>query len=335
MWCLPMTDAIDAFLAAAGWGDAVRRDLAGDASARRYERLSRGADRAVLMISPSPSEVTRFAQVGSWLLDHGFSAPRIFAMEAGAGLMLIEDLGDDLLSTILARAPDREAALYAEVTAFLLALHRLEPPAFVAPLDGLALGQLTELTAEWAPVLSTDAARALPEAIARHHAALNDLPPVLSLRDFHAQNALWLPERAGVARLGLLDFQDAVAAHPAYDLVSALQDVRRAISPATETREIARYTAARGLDPDRFAAAYALLGAQRALRIHGVFARLCLAGGKAHYVDFMPLNWANLSRDLEHPALADIAALVRAAYAPPTPEMMERLKDRCATCPTP
>ncbi|HEY0214204.1 MAG TPA: phosphotransferase [Paenirhodobacter sp.] len=324
---------IASFLAAAGWGAARRRDLAGDASARRYERLTRGADHAVLMISPSPDEVARFARVGGWLLDHGFSAPQIYAMRDG--LMLLEDLGDDLLSALLVRAPIREAALYAHVTDFLLALHALPPPAFVLPLDGPALGALVELTADWAPVRAADAAAALSPAIARHFAALDDMAAVLSLRDFHAQNALWLPDRVGVARLGLLDFQDAVAAHPAYDLVSALQDVRRAVSPATEAHEVARYVALRGLDGDRFGAVYALLGAQRALRIHGIFARLCLMAGKAHYVDFMPLNWANLLRNLRHPALAPLAELVHAAYEPPTPEMMKGLQEQCATRPMP
>ncbi|HEY0274504.1 MAG TPA: phosphotransferase, partial [Paenirhodobacter sp.] len=204
---------ITAFLADVGWGMAQRRDLAGDASARRYERLTRGTDRAVLMVSPAPDEVARFARVGAWLRDHGFSAPQIFAMRGG--LMLLEDLGDDLLSTLLVRAPDREAALYAHVTDFLLALHAVPPPDFVAPLDGPALGALVELTADWAPLRSAEAAQALSPVLAQQFAALNDLPPVLSLRDFHAQNALWLPDRQGVTRLGLLDFQDAVAAHPA------------------------------------------------------------------------------------------------------------------------
>lgn len=323
------------FLAATGWAQAVRTPLAGDASSRRYERL-RGTDqRAVLMISPAPDEMDRFTLVDEWLRARGFSAPRILAADPAHGLMLLEDLGDDLIFTLLEHDPDRESALYGHVTEVLLDLHRHAPPAFVAPLDGPALGRLLELTADWAPTQSRDAARALPDLVAGHYARLDDLPPVMCLRDFHAQNMLWLPERAGSARLGLLDFQDAVAGHPAYDLVSALQDVRRNVSTAVETRERARYIAARGLDPDRFGTLYALLGAQRALRIHGVFARLCLAMGKAHYVDLMPRNWSNLERNLAHPALAELAATVHAAYPPPTPDMIESLRTACGTRPIP
>lgn len=326
---------IPEFLAAAGWATARRTPLAGDASSRRYERLHGDNGRAVLMIAPGTSEMHRFADVDAWLLAHGFSAPRILAFDAERGLMLLEDLGDDLISALLDHAPEREGALYAAVTDFLLDLHRDAPPDFVAPLDGPALGRLLELTADWAPVASRDAAAAIPTMVARHYAEVDDLPPVMCLRDFHAQNMLWLPEREGTARLGLLDFQDAVAGHPAYDLVSALQDVRREVSASVEAREKARYAAARGLDPRHFDAAYALLGAQRALRIHGIFARLCLAMGKAHYVDLMPRNWSNLERNLAHPALADLAATVHAAYPPPTPDMIESLRTACGTRPIP
>lgn len=330
-----MTFDIPGFLTVAGWGTARRAPLAGDASARRYERLARGADRAVLMVSPAEDEVRRFAAVGTWLLANGFSAPRILAQDPAAGLMLLEDLGDDLVFRLLETDPAREAALYAGVTDVLLALHRLPPPGFVAPLDGPALADLVRLTLDWHPLLSRTAAETLPGLIADHFAARNDLPAVLGLRDFHAQNMLWLPGRTGVARLGLLDFQDAVATHPAYDLVSALQDVRRHVSPAVAQAEIARYTTARGLDADHFGAVYALLGAQRALRIHGIFARLCLHAGKAHYIDLMPRNWDHLMHNLAHPALADLAQAVAAALPPPTPDLMERLKSACATRPMP
>ncbi|MFT3687989.1 aminoglycoside phosphotransferase family protein [Paenirhodobacter sp.] len=323
------------FLAAAGWADAARTPLAGDASARRYERLRRGDDRAVLMIAPPGPEVRRFAEVDDWLRMRGFSAPQILAADPALGLMLLEDLGDDLLFTLLDRDPTREAALYGQVTDFLLDLHRHAPPGFITPLDGPALGHLLDLTADWAPVAACDAARALPGLVAEQFTALDDLPPVMCLRDFHAQNMLWLPERSGTARLGLLDFQDAVAGHPAYDLVSALQDVRRDVSAAVETRECARYIAARGLDPERFGTVYALLGAQRALRIHGIFARLCLAMGKAQYLDLMPRNWRNLERNLSHPALAPLAATVRAAYPAPTPDILHSLRTACGTRPTP
>lgn len=326
-----MPEKIDAFLAAAGWADATRRPLAGDASARRYERLARpSGGRAVLMISPAADEISRFSRIDRWLRAAGFSAPEIFAEDAAAGLMLLEDLGDDLLSRLLHDDPAREGEIYAFVTDFLLDLHRLPAPEFVAPLDGPALAELVELTVAQYPTLSQTAAEAVPGAIAALYAGLAPVAPVLCLRDFHAENALWLPERRGTARLGLLDFQDAVAAHPAYDLVSALQDVRRAVSPAVAARERARYAAARGLDPDDFDRACALLGAQRALRIQGVFARLAKLYGKPHYLDLMPRNWANLMHNLAHPALADLAATVTAAFPAPDAALIARLKEEAA-----
>ncbi|MBW0158121.1 aminoglycoside phosphotransferase family protein [Sedimentimonas flavescens] len=324
---------ITRFLAQAGWGEAQRAPLAGDASARRYERLTQGATRAVLMDAPPGDEVMRFLRMARWLRQNGFSAPEILAEAPEQGLLLLEDLGDALISRLVAQDPAREGALYAEITGFLLALHRLLPPDFLAPLDGPALAELLRLTPEWYPVLSRDAAEALPDLIAQHYAALNREAPVTCLRDFHAENALWLPDRQGVARLGLLDFQDAVAAHPAYDLVSALQDARRDVSSETETRERRRYAEATTIDLPRFEALYALLGAQRGLRIIGVFARLCMAMGKAHYVDLMPRTWAHIARNLTHPALEDVARTVRAAFPAPTPDLMQRIKEQCAQRP--
>ena len=140
------------------------------------------------------------------------------------------------------------------------------------------------------------------------HAAQADC---LIQRDYHAENLLWLPDRAGVARVGLLDYQDAMRGHRAYDLVSLLQDARRDVLPATEAAMIRYYTRQTGQNEADFDAAYHILGAQRNLRIIGVFARLCLRDGKAHYIDLMPRVWAHLERDLDHPALGPIARMLR------------------------
>lgn len=326
-------DKIGAFLTAAGWGMAHRAPLAGDASARRYERLSRGTDRAVLMISQPGDEIQRFLRLARWFHDHGLSAPQILADGAAQGLLLLEDLGDALVSRLIVQNPPREAALYTGITTFLLHLHQLPPPDFVALLDGPGLADLLRLVPEWYPCTSRTAAEDLTGEIATLYAHLNTEPAVLSLRDFHAENVLWLPERSGPARLGLLDFQDAVATHPAYDLVSALQDVRRAVPVTIESRQCGAYASARGIDPDRFGTIYALLGVQRALRILGVFARLCRAMGKPHYVTLMPRCWANIERNLAHPALQDLARTTRAAFPAPTPELMQRIQDQCGKDP--
>jgi len=330
-----MADPVEDFLRGAGWHDALRAPLAGDASARRYDRLRRGSEAAVLMIAPPGEEIERFARIDQWLLQNGFSAPQILAHDAAGAFMLLEDLGDDLFSRIIAADPSREGALYGEITDFLLALHKLPPPDFVAPLDGPALGALTELTAEWYPARSPAAAQEVPARITEAYEHFTPAEPVLSLRDFHAENVLWLPERDGVARLGLLDFQDAVAAHPAYDLVSALQDARRDVSPEIATRECLRYADARGFDREEFAGIYALLGAQRALRILGIFSRLCLAMGKPGYLALMPRMWGHLVRNLEHPALTDLRKAVEAAYTAPDAAMLQRMRDECGQRPMP
>ncbi len=325
---------IGRFLAAAGWGSATRAALAGDASARRYERLSLDGRSAVLMDAPPDlgEDTARFARVGRWLRAQGYSAPEILAEDHMWGLLLLEDLGDAVVARLVAADPAREAEIYAAATDFLADLHRHEPPGFVPALDGPALGGLTAILPEWylpgvgvAPAAAVDD---LPALVATLHDRLGDGSVALSLRDFHSENLISLPGRAGHARLGLLDFQDAVAAHPAYDLVSLLQDARRDVPLAIEQAMIARYVRARGLDHDRFVAIYSLLGAQRALRIVGVFARLARRDGKTQYLSHLPRVWAALGRNLAHPALTDLARLVQAGIPAPTPERIARLGGR-------
>lgn len=337
-----MTDrdaTIHAFLAAAGWGSGRRSPLAGDASSRRYERIERSGRHAVLMDTPGDAadEVRRFTRMANWLTDRGYSAPRILFESAKEGLLLLEDLGDDLLARLIAADPTREAGFYTAVTDFLLDLHHHEPPEFLPALDGPTLARMIGLTMEWylpgigAP--RSSAAEDLPALIEEAYCRLDHEKPVVALRDFHAENLIWLPQRAGVAQLGLLDFQDAVAAHPAYDLVSALQDARRDVSPRVEAAERARYAHQKGLEQGRFGAIYALLGLQRSVRILGVFSRLCMAMGKDHYVDLMPRTWRYIERNAAHPELAGIARVLAAALPAPTTERLKRIKDQCGQHP--
>ncbi|PTV95254.1 hypothetical protein C8J27_105200 [Rhodobacter aestuarii] len=327
-------DEIRAFLTRSGWGVTARAALAGDASARLYERLTHGAETAVLMIAPPGDEFARFCRIDAWLLEQGFSAPRILAADPDLGLMLLEDFGDDLLARLLTRHPEREASYYAAITDFLLDLHRRPAPAFLPALDGPGLGDLAAILPEWYPLRDSRAAQDIAPLITQLYAEIEPILPVLSLRDFHAENVIWLPQRAGAAQLGLLDFQDAVATHPAYDLVSALQDARRDVPAAIEATEVARYAAARGFDGDSFRQSYALLGAQRALRILGIFARLCLVAGKPGYLPLMPRVWANLQRNLAHEALVPLRQAVEAALLPPDAALIERMTRACPKPPT-
>nr|WP_240544790.1 phosphotransferase [Paracoccus sp. AK26] len=314
------------FVAGAGWADARVVPLAGDASARRYFRLTGAGGSAVLMDDPGGS-CGPFLAMTEWLRGHGFGAPAILAQDQAAGLLLVEDLGDDLVARVLERDPAMAPVIYDRITDLLVDLHRHPVPGFVAPLDGPTLAEQVGLFAEWYPqAAGAKGGEVIAPSIARLHADLAaDVPPVLSLRDFHAENLIW----RGDAPLGLIDYQDAVACHPAYDLVSALQDARRDVDPRVEAACIARYLAATGLDNDRFRAAYALLGTQRNLRIMGIFTRLCIRDGKPRYLDFMPRVWGYVRRNLAHPALAPLADAVAALPAPDI-AVMERIRARCA-----
>ncbi|AUH33215.1 tRNA (adenosine(37)-N6)-threonylcarbamoyltransferase complex ATPase subunit type 1 TsaE [Paracoccus tegillarcae] len=315
------------FLHQAGWDDARAVPLAGDASARRYFRLSRDADSAVLMDDSPPGSTAAYLTMTAWLRQRDLLAPQILAQDPPAGLLLMQDLGDDLVARVLERDPALARPIYERITDLLIDLHRHAPPDVMA-LDGPELAHQVGLFAEWYPqAAGTDPApaQAISGLIRDLHAQLcADVAPVLSLRDFHAENLIW----RGEDPLGLLDFQDAVAAHPAYDLVSALQDARRDVDPAIETAMIDRYIAATGADARRFRAAYALLGAQRNLRIMGIFARLALRDGKLRYLAFMPRVWGYIGRNLAHPALAPLAAIVNDLPAPTT-EITDRIAARC------
>lgn len=325
---------IDAFLAAHGWDSAARHALAGDASNRRYLRLVQpeGA-RAVLMDAPSErgEDVRPFTAIARHLRAFGFSAPEILAEDTQAGLLLLEDLGDALYARVLERNPSQEPELYRAATDLLVDLHRHEPPADLASYSPALMADLAGLALDWYRHGATGAkdselrTRFCAE-IETHLSALPAIDSVLIQRDYHAENLLWLPERAGLARVGLLDFQDAMRGHPAYDLVSLLQDARRDVSPETAHAMLDHYIAATGAEADAFTTAFHWLGAQRNLRILGVFARLSLRDGKPHYVALIPRVWAHLQTDLHHPALARMAALVDDALPPPTPAHLSRLR---------
>ncbi|MCV3269992.1 aminoglycoside phosphotransferase family protein [Roseobacter sinensis] len=328
------------FIAQAGWSAAERAPLAGDASNRRYERLCLpNGTRAVLMDAPPDKgeDVRPFVQIATYLTGLALSAPEIFAQDPARGFLLLEDLGDALFARVLETKPELETPLYEAATDALLHLHRAEPLA-LAPYDAATMAPLAALAFDWYQFGITgavdEAAREqFLAAITPLLSRLDEQPRVLIQRDYHAENLLWLPDRTGVARVGLLDFQDAMLGHPAYDLVSVLQDARRDLQPETEARMIARFLAQTPQQDSSFREAYAILGAQRNLRILGVFARLCLRDGKAHYVDLIPRVWAHIETNLAHPALAPVAAILREALPKPTPDVLTALRTKCATCP--
>lgn len=306
--------AITAFLQGAGWGDAEIRPLAADASFRRYERLTGPRGRAVLMDAPPPQEDVRpFLKVARHLSALGYSAPRILAEDVTNGLLLLEDLGDDTFTRLLARGTD-EAELYRLAIDLLVDLHRRSDAASVdlPPYDHDRLLLEASLLTDWyMPAIGRPAAPAVrDEYLARWRhvlAAIREPRPTLVLRDYHVDNLMRLPSRAGVAACGLLDFQDALIGPAAYDLVSLLEDARRDVAPPLVKAMLGRYFAAfPAIDQPSFLAGYAVLGAQRSAKIIGIFTRLMMRDGKPQYLGHIPRVWRLLDSDLVHPALAGL-----------------------------
>ncbi len=304
-------DSAGDFLASCGWAGARIEPLAGDASFRRYFRVVRNdGHQAVLMDAPPPHEDPRpFISVAEWLVSVGLSAPEILARDLRRGLLLLGDFGDDRLREALDLAPDRERDLYELATDLLIHLHD-HPPMSGLPVHGLDQW-LTELMLfpDWycpAVGLEVDAESyraAWTEVL--EPVAKDGLGPVTVLRDYHAENIMLVEGRDGVAHFGLLDFQDALAGHPAYDLASVLEDARRDVPRQLERDMLDRYIAATGRG-EAFERAYWALAAQRNTRILGVFTRLWKRDGKPGYRRFQPRMWGLLERDLSKPVLGPV-----------------------------
>ena len=268
--------------------------------------------------------VDAFVGVAEWLKAQGLSAPGVIAQDWRAGLAVLEDLGDGLFADLIRQGQD-EAPLYEAAIDALARLHEASPPAVLTgegevawPLlsyDETALKTAGDLLTDWLPKLRTEVtldAAAVADweriwAPIRAHGAAG--ASVFCHRDYHAENLLWLPDRQGAARVGMVDFQDAVLAHPAWDMSMLLHDARRDVSPELEAMCLERYFRARPqVDRDAFLADFHALGALNISRILGVFSRLVFRDGKPRYEDFMPRMWGYLDRCLADPSLAGLAA---------------------------
>lgn len=313
-----LPQGLDAFLAAAGWRDATVEPLPGDASFRRYFRLRKASDEtAMLMDAPPPTEDPQpFLRAARWLDGNGMRAPRILHDDAERGLVLLEDFGEARMRDYLDQWPDDEIAIYSGAVDALVQLHQLPP----GPFRDYSMAEYireARLFVEWycsAQSLYVDMqgfiaawAAVLAPSLSRQR------PGVTVLRDYHAENIMLLGD---LEKQGLLDFQDALVGHPAYDLVSLLQDARRNVRPEIEAKMFDRYVRATGVDPETFLADYASLGAQRNAKIVGIFVRLWKRDGKPRYLDLIPRVWALLERDLAHPVLAPVAAWFDANIPP-------------------
>ncbi len=274
------------------------------------------------------NSVTPFVNIARHLTGIGLRAPDILAEDASNGFLLLEDFGDSVFARMIDADPRCESALYEAAVDVLIALHGAPIP------DGLVSFTPALMAEQAALVLETYAdmeTRKLEFQGALETVLTRSLIPgqVLILRDYHAENLIWLPDGDGIQRVGLLDFQDAMAGPVGYDLVSLLHDARRDVPGDLADRMVARFTAAVGLDLAAFKASRAALCAQRNLRILGIFARLSRQQGKTAYVDLIPRVWAHLQHVMAHPALAPLTPII-ANLPPPTPDHLARLRMPCA-----
>ena len=359
-----MTDReadILSFLKAANWDRATRHPVPGDASSRRYERLTLKDKHAVLMDSPQGVETLSepkgasladrralgynalariagnnteaFACISNELTKRGFSAPQILAADLKQGFILLEDLGRNLYARVIENVPQQERQLYEAAVDTLAAIYRSTFPGemefqgfkwYVGDYDDVALLAETDLCLDWYAKdfdrdIQGDARAEFYHLFEQSFKHLKAHAPGLALRDFHAENLFWLPERQAISRVGLIDFQDGLFVHPAYDLMSLITDIRRDVSPDLKDILIARFCDKAGIiDNADFRTAYAVLSVQRGTKLLGFPVRADLKFGKPQYRELLPRVKRHLNEALEHPALADI----RNWYAKHLPEAL-------------
>ena len=325
-----MTDRIpliDSFIERAGWLEAARHPMPGDLSVRRYVRLTKPTgETAMLMDAPPETDASmpEFLRMTNWLRAAGLAAPSILATDTHSGMLLLEDLGDQKVSDIASTDPDLRNKIYGVALDILVHIRAQDHAALWRP-NASELVKATLLTDEFYPGIQPVALSGLRRIL---EAMLTDFlggAVCVSLRDFHADNLMWLPDRAGLKQLGLLDYQDAFLTHPVYDLVSLLTDARIDIDPGFRRQEIALYATKTGDDPDKLGLAFAAFSVQRNLRILGIFTRAARQFGKSRHLPKLSRVHGYLSEALRHPAFASVADEALAAVPRPTQDMIEAL----------
>ena len=312
------SNEMDRFLSEHGYSAATRSMLAGDASFRRYERVHIEGEVLVLMDAPPPWEnISPFIAVTKQLHQMGVSAPEILAADENEGFLLLEDLGDALFTRVLKEQPAKEKEFYLAAIDALLHIQKTKHPTLPLYDNAVYLRELG-LFAEWflPQIHGVERAPALREEWLSLWIPIlmssGLQQSVLVHRDYHADNLVWLADRLGVQRVGMLDYQDALLGDAAYDLVSLLEDARRDVDPSVVDACYGRFVNHSGEDAKSFATRYAVLGAQRNAKIIGIFTRLCVRDGKPQYLDYLPRVWGHFLRDIEHPALESVKRFMEA-----------------------
>ena len=292
-----------AFLASTVWACAERHPLTGDASFRRYERLCGGPTPALLVDAPPPEDTTTFVRMAAWLDKSELLAPKVHAADEERGFLVVQDLGDGLLSTLCRSDPDRTTTLYGRACDELLSLQSAGLPDFLPAYDDAFFLHEIGIFVEWGlDGALGSAGRDLLDAWRAVLPLARVGPDGVVHRDFHALNLLAVGER-----FALIDFQGARIGPAAYDVASLLVDARLDVDNATAAAVKARYLQNRpDLAPEAFAAAFAIMAAQRSTKIVGLFQRLAVRDGKPAYLDLLPRVRTQLSVALQHPVLAPV-----------------------------
>lgn len=323
-----MTDFAVSFLNQTPWAHAARTPLEGDASSRQYERLEMGDNSAIMMSDPDSENVQKFKTITTLLQDWNYSAPKILHEDPDKGLLILEDLGNDLIARLIETNPDREEELYKLSVDFLIDLANQDKPLGLPYFSQSYVLDQNALFLDWyVPDLLgnplADNARIFFHQIWRQLlSSLEEDQEVFLYRDFHAENLLFLPNRNGQQKLGLLDYQDAMTGPPAYDLASLLQDVRRVVSPLVAQQMIDHYISETGVDDKNFRRNLAILGAHRCLRILGIFTKLAKEQRKTRYTAFLPRVIGHLNENLAHPDLVALKHWIKVTIGVRNQEVM-------------
>lgn len=287
-----MSDRVEAFLVAAGWSEANRAPLAGDMSPRRYTRLSRSGGSAILMDAGTSQRA--FVEMTDWLRNLGLSAPRILAEDAENGLVLLEDFGNLSLTRLLAENPAQAEAVYSACVDLLVEIRNAAPPPLKQP-DARELVAWTNMARHY-PGVDDAALAPLRQTLQALLSKALTRGVTVSLRDFHADNLMWLADRTGMCRLGLLDYQDAFLTHPCYDLVSLTSDARTDVAADLRQHAVEMWLELTGDAAEPFLEAFAAFSAQRNLRILGLFTKA------DRRLDALPRVYGYFKEALGHPA---------------------------------
>ena len=308
-----MTDrkaAIVAFLRDAGWSGADQAPLAGDLSTRHYTRLTQQDQTAILMDADAP--MADFMRITDWLRSIDLSAPQIIYQNADQGLLLLEDFGNQSMTHLVGNSPALETKIYQGCVDLLLHIRASAPPPGLHAPDAVELVDWTRLADTHLDGVDAAGLTTLRDVMTAELTRLTAQPAILSLRDFHADNVMWLADRTGIQRFGLLDYQDAFLTHPVYDLVSLLTDARRQITPFLKDAILTYYADQSGDELATLQSAFAVFSVQRNLRILGIFAKSA-ALGKDHHLPKMPRVMGYVTQALNHPVFAHCKDEARAA----------------------